>query len=133
MPPQRRRGGGPDLPYRLIAGVEPCPGGWLLVPARLQGITAFPFEPEVFPTFAEILDYRPAYDVIAIRGRRVGEQCDPQGAASARSPQILRDGGGNLEQQHLPVAGQPEGRLLQGQVHRDVFARAERAHVARQR
>lgn len=66
MPPQRRRGGGPDLPYRLIAGVEPCPGGWLVVGARLQGITAFPVEPEVFPTFAEILDYRPAYDVVAI-------------------------------------------------------------------
>lgn len=65
-PPTRRRGGGPDLPYRLIAGVEPCPGGWLLVGARLQGISAFPTEPEVFPTFAEILDYRPAFDVIAI-------------------------------------------------------------------
>jgi len=65
-PPTRRRGGGPDLPYRLIAGVEPCPGGWLLVGARLQGITAFPTEPEVFPTFAEILDYRPSFDVIAI-------------------------------------------------------------------
>ena len=37
-----------------------------MVPARLQGITAFPFDPEVFPTFAEILDYRPAFDVIAI-------------------------------------------------------------------
>ncbi len=65
MPP-KRRGGGPELPYRLIAGAEPCPGGWLVVGARLQGITAFPTEPEVFPTFAEILDYRPAYDVIAI-------------------------------------------------------------------
>lgn len=65
MPPQRR-GGGPQLPYRLIAGVEPCPGGWLVVPSRLQGITAFPFEAEVFPNFAEILDYRPSFDVIAI-------------------------------------------------------------------
>ena len=65
MPPQKR-GGGPDLPYRLIAGVEPCPGGWLVVGARLQGITAHPVEPEVFPTFAEILDYRPSFDVIAI-------------------------------------------------------------------
>jgi len=37
-----------------------------VVGARLQGITAFPTEPEVFTTFAEILDYRPTYDVIAI-------------------------------------------------------------------
>jgi predicted RNase H-like nuclease len=64
--PPKRRGGGPDLPYRLIAGVEPCPGGWLVVSARLQGITAFPVEPEVFSSFAEILDYRPSFDVIAI-------------------------------------------------------------------
>lgn len=64
MPGTRR--GGPELPYRLIAGVEPCPGGWLVVGARLQGITAFPTEPEVFASFADILDYRPAFDVIAI-------------------------------------------------------------------
>jgi predicted RNase H-like nuclease len=36
------------------------------VSARLQGITAFPQEPEVFATFAEILDYRPSFEVIAI-------------------------------------------------------------------
>jgi predicted RNase H-like nuclease len=65
MPPQRR-GGGPQLPYKLIAGVEPCPGGWLVVSGRLQGITAHPQEPEVFPTFAEILDYRPSFEIIAI-------------------------------------------------------------------
>lgn len=64
MPGARRSG--PDLPYRLIAGVEPCPGGWLVAGARLQGINAHPTEPEVFPTFADILDYRPAFDVIAI-------------------------------------------------------------------
>jgi predicted RNase H-like nuclease len=46
--------------------VEPCPGGWLVVSGRLQGITAHPQEPEVFATFAEILDYRPAFEVIAI-------------------------------------------------------------------
>lgn len=34
--------------------------------ARLQGILATPVEPEVFATFAEILDYRPSFDVIAI-------------------------------------------------------------------
>ncbi|MDT7539163.1 MAG: hypothetical protein QOI82_2748 [Actinomycetota bacterium] len=64
--PGKRRGGGPELPYKLIGGVEPCPGGWLVVSARLQGITAHPQEPEVFPTFAEILDYRPSFEVIAV-------------------------------------------------------------------
>lgn len=37
-----------------------------MVGARLQGILATPVEPEVFPSFAEILDYRPSFDVIAI-------------------------------------------------------------------
>jgi predicted RNase H-like nuclease len=64
VPGARRTG--PELPYRLIAGVEPCPGGWLVAGARLQGINAHPVEPEVFATFAEILDYRPSFDVIAI-------------------------------------------------------------------
>jgi predicted RNase H-like nuclease len=77
--PGARRGGGPDLPYRLIAGVEPCPGGWLVVGARLQGITAFPTEPEVFPTFAEILDYRPSFDVIAIHCHLSFPEEDTQG------------------------------------------------------
>lgn len=54
------------LPYKVIAGVEPCPGGWLVVSARLSGTTAHPQQPEVFPTFTELLDYKPAFDVIAI-------------------------------------------------------------------
>ena len=58
--------GGPALPYKLIAGVEPCPGGWLAVGARLQGITAFPTEPVVYATFTELLDDRPSWDVVAI-------------------------------------------------------------------
>ena len=27
------------LPYKMIGGVVPCPGGWLIVPARLAGVT----------------------------------------------------------------------------------------------
>jgi predicted RNase H-like nuclease len=56
------------------------------VPGRLAaragpaaGVTAFPFEPEVFPTFAEILDYRPAYDVIAIHCHLSFPEEDTQG------------------------------------------------------
>lgn len=64
MPGLKR--GGPVLPYKLICGVEPVPKGWLVVSARLQGITAHPQEPEVYATFAEILDYRPSFEVIAI-------------------------------------------------------------------
>jgi predicted RNase H-like nuclease len=60
--PQR----GAPLPYTLLAGVVPCPAGWLVATARLQGISAFPQEPEVFQTFIDVLDYKPAFQVIAL-------------------------------------------------------------------
>lgn len=60
--PQR----GPQLPYKLLAGVEPCPGGWLVVTGRLQGTNLAPQAPEVFPTLIEVLDYKPAFSVIAL-------------------------------------------------------------------
>src|SRR4051794_18487582 len=71
--------GGPVLPYRLIAGVEPCPGGWLAVGARLQGISAFPTEPVVYPTFVELLDERPSWDVVAIHCHLSFPEEDTQG------------------------------------------------------
>ncbi|MEA3077675.1 MAG: hypothetical protein QOF60_2583 [Actinomycetota bacterium] len=54
------------LPYKLLAGVEPCPGGWLVVTGRLQGITLLPQSPQVFPTLVEVLDHKPAFEVIAL-------------------------------------------------------------------
>src|SRR5579883_168520 len=60
--PQR----GAPLPYRLLAGVVPCPTGWLVAGAKLQGTTTAPEEPFVLRTFLEVLDYKPAYDVLAL-------------------------------------------------------------------
>jgi predicted RNase H-like nuclease len=57
---------GPALPYTTLAGVEPCPGGWLVATARLSGVTAFPQPPEVLADFSDVLDYRPAFDVLAL-------------------------------------------------------------------
>ncbi len=57
---------GARLPYRTLAGVVPCPRGWLAATAKLQGITMAPEEPQVFPSFLEMLDYKPAYQVIAL-------------------------------------------------------------------
>jgi predicted RNase H-like nuclease len=54
------------LPYKLLAGVEPCARGWLVVGGRLAGITLTPVEPEVLPTFVDVLDAKPAYSVIAL-------------------------------------------------------------------
>jgi predicted RNase H-like nuclease len=57
---------GPILPYRPLAGVVPCPGGWLIAGAKLQGITVSPEEPQVVGTLGDVLDYRPGFEVIAL-------------------------------------------------------------------
>jgi predicted RNase H-like nuclease len=63
-PSSARRG--PDLPYDLLAGVVPCPGGWLVAPGKLVGISLYPEEPAVFPALRDILDHVPGYTAIAL-------------------------------------------------------------------
>ena len=84
-PSSRLRRGAP-LPYRPLAGVEPCPGGWLVVPGKLQGVSLFPDPPSVVTTMIDVLDSRPAYEIIALHapiglpGERIrgGRACDRQ-------------------------------------------------------
>lgn len=57
---------GAPLPYRPLAGVVPCPGGWLVAGAKLQGITLSPEEPQVFRTLLEVIDYKPAYQIVSL-------------------------------------------------------------------
>lgn len=53
-------------PYTTLAGVTPCPGGWLVVPARLAGVTVVAEEAFVLPVLAEVLDYRPKFQFAGI-------------------------------------------------------------------
>lgn len=57
---------GPDLPYELLAGVVPCPPGWLVASGKLVGIQVHPEPPQVVKSFREVLDSIPAYRVIAV-------------------------------------------------------------------
>ncbi len=57
---------GSHLPYRTLAGVVPVPKGWLMASAKLQGITMAPEQPQVVKTFLEVLDYKPAFQVVAL-------------------------------------------------------------------
>lgn len=57
---------GPKLPYKLVAGVVPCRGGWLVASAKLQGITIAPEEPRVLDSFVSVLDEKPAFLVVAL-------------------------------------------------------------------
>jgi predicted RNase H-like nuclease len=55
-----------DNPFKSIAGVTPCPGGWLVLPARLAGVTTVAEEAFVLKQLAEVLDHRPKFDFAAI-------------------------------------------------------------------
>jgi predicted RNase H-like nuclease len=57
---------GPTLPYHVIASVTPCPPGWLVQAAKIQGATFAPERPQVYGTFLEILDERPTYELLLV-------------------------------------------------------------------
>ena len=54
------------LPYKTLGGIVPCPGGWLIVPARLAGVTVNAEEPEVVRQLIDVLEYKPKFDAAAI-------------------------------------------------------------------
>ena len=58
--------GGPVLPYSVVAAVTPCAPGWLVASAKLNGATFAPETPRVLSSFAEVLDERPSFSVIAL-------------------------------------------------------------------
>ena len=57
---------GAQLPYQVLAGVVPVRDGWLVASAKWQGATIAPEEPHVSARFIDVLDYKPAYRVIAV-------------------------------------------------------------------
>lgn len=57
---------GPELPYKLLAGVVPCPVGWLVAPGKLIGVNLFPETPEVAGSLRDVLDHIPSFTVIAL-------------------------------------------------------------------
>lgn len=54
------------LPYKMLGGVVPCPGGWCIVPARLAGVTVAAEEPLVVPTLLDVLEFKPKFEACAI-------------------------------------------------------------------
>lgn len=54
------------MPYKNLGGVMPCPGGWLVLPGRMAGITVTAEEAFVLPKLFEVLDFRPKFEAAAI-------------------------------------------------------------------
>jgi predicted RNase H-like nuclease len=63
-----------------MGGTVPCPGGWLVITGKLQGITLAPSDAFVVPRFVEALDYLPAFDVLTVHAPiGLPKQADPRG------------------------------------------------------
>ncbi len=54
------------LPYKNLAGVIPCPAGWLILPGRMAGITVTAEDAFVVKRLFDVLDFRPTFDAAAI-------------------------------------------------------------------
>jgi len=54
------------LPYKMLGAVVPCPGGWLILPARLAAVTVIVEDPLVVKTLAEVLEFKPKFEAAAI-------------------------------------------------------------------
>ena len=67
-----------QIPYKMLGGVTPCPGGWLVLPARLAGVTVIVEDPIVLKTLNEVLDFKPKFEAAAIYAP-VGFQDEPSG------------------------------------------------------
>jgi predicted RNase H-like nuclease len=83
--------------------VLPCPGGWLVMSAKLQGVSMAAQSPEMHEQFTDVLDSRPPFAVAALhlplglldQPMRGGRNCDraarqllgrPRAAAVASPP-----------------------------------------------
>ena len=97
-PLSHRDGSGPrDNPFKSIGGVTPCPGGWLVLPGRLAGVTVIAEEAFVLRKFMEVLDYRPKFDFAAVNipfgyPERPGQQyrqCDAEARELVGWPRVV--------------------------------------------
>jgi predicted RNase H-like nuclease len=53
-------------PYKILAGIVPCPHGWVVLRARLAGITLAAEGATVERSLRDLLDERPMFDAAAI-------------------------------------------------------------------
>jgi predicted RNase H-like nuclease len=57
---------GPELPYKVLAGVVPMRDGWLVAAGKLVGTALYAEDPTVIATLRDVLDRVPAFTIIAL-------------------------------------------------------------------
>ncbi len=87
MSPQR----GPVLPYKVVAGVMPVRKKWLVASAKMAGSTFAPEEANLYDTFREVVDARPAFAAVVV-GAPIGYRdhlTDPPRGADVAARALL--------------------------------------------
>jgi len=80
---------GPDLPYKVVAGVTPWGSNWIVASAKMHAATFAPEPPKVYATFLEVLQERPSFSAIVVNApvglvddsQSVNRTCDRQARA----------------------------------------------------
>jgi predicted RNase H-like nuclease len=57
---------GPDLPYKVVAGVTPWASSWIVASAKMHAATFAPEPPKVYESFLDVLQERPSFAVIVV-------------------------------------------------------------------
>jgi len=57
---------GPDLPYKVVAGVTAFNDKWLVASAKLAGSTFAPEPPKAYDSFLEVLSERPSFAIVVV-------------------------------------------------------------------
>jgi predicted RNase H-like nuclease len=100
------------LPYRVVGGVVPCRGNWLVATCKLQGSNVSVEVPKLFSAFTDVVDEKPAFDTLGVfapigyldEGAHGGRTCDREarallgprrGAAVRSAPTLLTFEGSN--------------------------------------
>lgn len=106
-----------QLPYRSLAAVVPSRNGWLCVPGRLSGVSMAPMQPIVYERFQDIMDWKPAFEVIAVH--------IPIGL-----PDVPRKGGRRADVAARQVLGRPRSLSIMSPPVRSALSAATREEAA---
>jgi predicted RNase H-like nuclease len=102
---------GPELPYKLVAGVVPWGRRWVAAGAKMAGTTFAPEEPKLYSSFIEILDERPSYSILVVAAP-IGYREEPDSPART-CEQLARK---LLGRRYVAIRNAPSRRLLAGEV-----------------
>lgn len=109
---------GPELPYKVVAGVTPWGKQWVVASAKMHAATFAPEQPKVYTSFIDVLDERPSFSVIVVnapigyieKSNDEVRTCDRQGRA------ILARRGAGLHNAPTRIMLEEGAQLSEGRI-----------------